>query len=93
MNNDLSKGLGIAGLIVGIIALIVSFIPCFGIYAFWIGIIGLLLGGLAFYIANRNYEEKGLAIAALIVSALASIIAYAQYHSITSALENAGGGF
>lgn len=85
MENSTSKGLGIAGLIVGIIALVISFIPCFGIYAFWIGIIGLVLSGIAMFIAMSNNAEKGLIIAALIISALATILAYSQYQSISNA--------
>ena len=85
MDNSVEKGLGIAGLIVGIIALVVSFIPCFGIYAFLIGLLGLVLSGIAMYIAVKNGAEKGLIIAALIISALGTIIAISQYLSIADA--------
>ncbi len=81
--NSLAQGLGIAGLVTGIIALIVSFIPCFGIYAFWIGILGALLAGGAIYIASKENLSKGLAIAALVVSILAMTIAFMQYRALS----------
>jgi len=59
-------------------------------YAFWIGLIGLVLSGVAIYIAVKTGYEKGLIIAALVVSALGTIIAYGQYQSISNALQ---GGF
>ena len=42
-NSKAGKGLGIAGLVLGILAAVVSFIPCLGMYAMFPGIIGLVL--------------------------------------------------
>jgi len=82
--DSLVKALGIAGLVIGIIALIVSFIPCFGIFAFWIGILGGILSGIAIFLANQKKVSKGLAIAAAIVSGIAIIIAFTQYQALSS---------
>ena len=40
---SLSKGLGITGLVLGIITLLVSFIPCFGLFAIFFGIIAIMV--------------------------------------------------
>ena len=79
---DASKGLGIAGLVVGILTLLVSFIPCFGMYAMYIGIVAILLSGIGLYIASKNNSSKGMLIAALIVSILGFAIAYNQYSQL-----------
>ena len=91
-NESLLKGLSIAGLVVGIIALLVSFIPCFGMYAMYIGVVGLLISGGAIFVAMKNDLPKGLAIAAIVVSVIAFIIAYTQYRALTSGLQELGTG-
>ena len=67
--------MGIVGLILGIIALIVSFIPCFGVYALVPGVIAIVLSVVGLSQAKKGNGAKGLAIAALVVSSLATIIA------------------
>ncbi|NJO89199.1 MAG: hypothetical protein HC831_09775 [Chloroflexia bacterium] len=77
------KGLGIAGLIIGIIALLVSFIPFFGMLSIYIGGLALLLSIIGLILAVSKKASKGLIIAALIISALATGIAAWQISKIT----------
>jgi len=69
--------LGISGLVVGIIAFLVSFIPCVGILAIIPGILGIVLSSIGLSIANKESISKGLVVAALIISILATCIAVA----------------
>ncbi len=69
------EALGIAGLILGILALIVAFIPCIGLIALVPGIIAVILSVVALVQANQGNGAKGLIIAALVVSILATSIA------------------
>ncbi|HEX2936760.1 MAG TPA: DUF4190 domain-containing protein [Bacteroidales bacterium] len=92
--SNAGQGLGIAGLVLGIIALIISFIPCLGIWALVPGIVAIVLSFIALSQANKANASKGLIIAALIVSILATIIAGVwgyvikkSYSSVKSAVE------
>ena len=69
------NGLGTAALVLGVIAVIFSFIPLVGIIAWPIGITGLILGfvGLA-RVNRREATNRGVAIAGLITSGAALVI-------------------
>jgi hypothetical protein len=79
------KGLGIAGFVLGLIALIFAFVPCLGMYAMFPGIIAIILSGIAFMQANKGNGSKGLIIAALVVSILGTAIAVYQYTVLSHA--------
>lgn len=83
------NGLGIAGLVVGIIGLLVSFIPCFGLFALFIAILGIVLSAIGLYMANKGKFEKGLVIAGLVISILAAMIAGIQWAVIGTGLNQA----
>ena len=74
--NQPNNTLGIIGLVLGIVALLFSFIPCLGTLAFIPGIVGLILGVLAFLKAKDNGHPKGIAIGGIVVSALACIVSF-----------------
>lgn len=69
------QGFGIAGMVLGILALIVAFIPCIGIIAIAPGAIAILLSVIGLIQANQKNGAKGLIIAALVISILATSIA------------------
>ncbi len=69
------QGFGIAGMVVGAIALIVAFIPCVGVIAIAPGAIAVILSVIGLIQANQNNGAKGLIIAALVISILATSIA------------------
>lgn len=83
--SNAGQGLGIAGFVLGIIALIISWIPCLGMYALVPGIIAIILSAIGFAQANKAGASKGLIIAALVVSILGSAIAGYQYYVLSSA--------
>ena len=62
------QGLGIAGLILGILAIPMGIIPCTFYIGILFGIIGIVLSLVALSQANRGYGPKALIIAALICS-------------------------
>lgn len=72
------QGFGIAGLILGIIAFIFAFIPCFGWVALIPGIIAIALSIVALSQANKANGAKGLIIAALVVSIFGTSVALLQ---------------
>lgn len=79
------QGLGIAGLVLGIIALIISFIPCLGMYALIPGTIAVILSAIGFSQASKVNAKKGLITAALIISIVGTIIAGWQFYIFRNA--------
>ncbi|MFP4365801.1 MAG: hypothetical protein ACLFQA_01795 [Bacteroidales bacterium] len=69
------QGFGVAGFVLGLIGLILSFIPCLGMYALLPGVIALLFSAIAFSQANRANAPKGLIIAAIVISLTGTLIA------------------
>lgn len=92
-NSKAGQGLGIAGFVLGLTALIISWIPCLGMWALLPGIIGVVLSVIALVQANKGGGTKGLIIAALIVSILGSIVAGVQIYIIKSAVNDGFGQF
>lgn len=80
------KGLGIAGFVVGVVAMILSFVPCFGMYALFPGIIGIVLSAVSIKQASKANAAKGLAIAGLVCSLLGTAIAYGQFSAVDKAV-------
>ena len=69
------KGLGIAGLVLGILSLILSFVPCIGMYAILPGLVALVLSIVSMIQAKKGGASNGLAIGGLICSIIAIAIA------------------
>ena len=83
--SNAGQGLGIAGLVLGIIALIISFIPCLGMYALVPGIIAIILSAIGFSQASKVNAKKGLITAALIISIVGTVIAGWQFYIFRNA--------
>ena len=66
--------MGVASLVLGIISVIVSFIPLCGVWAIIPAIIGIILGIVEWVKKSKENEPKGKAIAGTICSAIAIVI-------------------
>ncbi len=75
VKTNAGQGFGIAGLVLGVLALILAFIPCIGVIALVPGAIAVILSIIGLVQANQNNGAKGLIIAALVISILATGIA------------------
>ena len=67
--------MGVASLVLGIIALIVAWIPCVGVYALLFSVLGLILGAVGIAKAKKTGQGKGLSIAGLVCNIIATVIA------------------
>ena len=72
------QGLGVAGLVIGILAAILAMIPCVGWIAIIPGVIALALSLVAFSQANKGNGSKGVIIGALVVSIIAVSVGIIQ---------------
>jgi hypothetical protein len=68
--SNAGQGLGIAGLVLGIMAIPMGIIPCTFYLGILFGIVGLVLAIVALTQAHRGYGPKGLIIAAMICSVI-----------------------
>lgn len=75
VKTNAGQGFGIASLILGILALLIAFIPCIGIFALIPGIIAVVLGIVGLSQARNANGTTGLIISGLVISSLATLIA------------------
>lgn len=66
--------MGVAALVLGIISIIVGFVPFCGAIAFVPAVVGLILGIVDIVKKNKENKPKGLAIAGTILTAIAIVI-------------------
>ena len=69
------QGFGIASLILGILALLIAFIPCIGIFALLPGIIAIVLSIVGLSQARNSNGTTGIIIAGLVISIIGTLIA------------------
>jgi len=69
------QGLGIAGLVLGIVAIPMAIIPCTSIFGILLGILGITLSAIGLSQATRAQAPKGLILSGLVLSIIATIIA------------------
>ncbi|MDB5284653.1 MAG: hypothetical protein JWO06_3728 [Bacteroidota bacterium] len=79
------KVLGIIGLVVGILSLVLSFIPCVGALAIYVAPLALIVSVVSLVLGRKQGDAPGLAIAAIVISALATGISIYQYYIISAA--------
>ncbi len=71
-------GMGVAALIMGIISVVVAFIPCLGLLAFFTAIVAIVLGAIGISQASKASSPKGLSAGGLVTGVLALLISLAQ---------------
>ena len=80
---------GIFGFVVSIFAILFSFIPCIGVYAFVFGIVGFSQSLLAYIILKIQKESSGLYLAGSVVGFVAIVVSVAQIFIFAPVLEAA----
>ena len=68
------SALGITSLIIGVMSLMVSFVPCIGVIAVVPAIIGLLIGGVGLVVARSSNQGTGMPITGSIINVLAIVV-------------------
>lgn len=78
--------LSIIALVVGGLGFLLSIIPCLGFLSIPFGVIGLILGLIAYFKARDNGDKKTLSIVAMVFSLLPILISGIWYFAFTSGL-------
>lgn len=66
--------MGVASLVLGILSLIIGFVPFCGAIALLPAIIGLILGIVDVVLKSKKGEPKGMGIAGIVLSAISIVI-------------------
>ncbi len=85
-----TSGLAIAGFVLGVVGICLSFIPAIGMLAIFIAVIGLVLSAIGISATGKNSAKagRGLAIAGLVLCLLAGMISTCQCLVCTAALSS-----
>ena len=81
--------MAVASLVLGIVGLVISFIPCLGSYGLLLTLPGVVLGAIGLSSAAKKNAPKGLAIAGLVCSIIGSVIAGYQCYVLNKATDAA----
>jgi predicted PurR-regulated permease PerM len=68
------QGFGVASLVIGLVAFLLSFIPCIGIIAVFIGTAAIVFGAVSIAKANSASGSKGLGIAGVSLGTVALVV-------------------
>jgi ABC-type transport system involved in multi-copper enzyme maturation permease subunit len=79
------NGLGVAALVVGIVAAVFSIIPLIGMIAFFLGPVAIILSIIALCLRNR---KKGMAVTGLILGVVSLIVAGMMTAGISAAAKS-----
>ncbi|MGN7198553.1 DUF4190 domain-containing protein [Arthrobacter sp. SAFR-044] len=79
------NGLGVAALVVGIVAAVFSMIPLVGMISFFLGPVAIILGIIALFLKNR---KKGMAITGVILGVVSLIVAGAVTAGVSAAAKS-----
>lgn len=84
------SAMAVSGLVLGIVALILSFIPIINNLAFFIGILGLIFALVGMHATGRRARKKGrgLSIAGVIICVLALVVTLAMQKGFSKAGES-----
>ncbi len=75
VKTNAGQGLGIAGLIMGIVAILLAIIPCVSVLGLILGITGIILSAIGLSQATKSNGVKGMPTAGLVVSIIGTCIA------------------
>lgn len=81
--------MGIASLVLGIVSVVISFVPFCGIIALVPAIVGLILGIVDAVKKSKEQQPKGMAIAGIVCSAVAIVLIIYWYVAAAATVNSA----
>jgi hypothetical protein len=81
--------MGVASLVMGILALVICWIPCLSDWAILFAILGIIFGAVGIVKAKKTNKGKGLSIAGLVCSIVATTVVVLWVFVIAAAKEAA----
>jgi hypothetical protein len=72
-NNNAGQGMGVASLVLGILGIVTSFIPCFGLFALIFGLLAMIFGAVGLSQAKKANAKTGMPTAGLVLGIIATV--------------------
>lgn len=85
--SNAGKGLGIAALVIAIVALTLCWVPIVNNFAAFLGFVALILGVISLVIAAKRRGSKGMGIASSIIAIVAIVMVFVTQAAYVKALD------
>jgi hypothetical protein len=85
--SNAGKGLGIAALIIAIVALLLCWVPIINNFAAFLGLVSLVLGVVSLVLAAKRNGTKGLGIASTVISIVAIVLVFVTQAAYSAAID------
>lgn len=82
------KGVGIAALVIAIVALALCWVPIVNNIAAVLGVVALILGVISFILASKRHGGKGLGIASGIIAVVAVVLVFVTQAAYVAAIDD-----
>ena len=83
-NSTLHQTLGVISLIIGILGLLFSFIPCLGALAIYLSSPAFICGVIAIYFARKANASITLSVAGVVLSIIGIVISIMQFIQVSA---------
>ena len=88
MTEQKNNTLSIIALVVAVLGILIAFLPCVGIFAILPGILGAILGAIAYFQSKDTGSPTKMSLIALIVSIVAIAIAGFQFFYLSNQVKS-----
>ncbi|WP_026924054.1 DUF4190 domain-containing protein [Glycomyces arizonensis] len=84
-----SNGFAVTALVLGIIALVLAFIPIVNIVSFFLAALAIIFGIIGLVASGRRHSGKGMSITGIVLGVVALAVAILMYVLVYNAAEDA----
>lgn len=85
--SNAGKGLGVAALVIAIVALLLCWVPIVNNFAAFLGFVALILGVISLVVAAKRRGSKGMGIASSIIAIVAIVMVFVTQAAYVKALD------
>lgn len=83
------NGFAVTALVLGIVALVLAFIPIINVVSFVLAALAIIFGIVGLIVGGRRRSGKGMSITGIVLGALALVVAILMYVLVFNAAEDA----
>ena len=87
------KGMGVTALVLGILGVVCSFIPCFGLFAIIFGILAIIFGAVGLNQAKKGGGSQKMPKAGLVLGIISFVFAILWYALFVAAVADSAAEF
>ena len=87
------KGMGVTALVLGILGVVCSFIPCFGVFAIIFGILAIIFGAVGLNQAKKGGGSQKMPRAGLVLGIISTVFTIIWWLSFAAAVADSASDF